>query len=83
MLSRSALKWKSLRMKNSRCPLSFTWIMGTSGYSRQNRFTYVYMWDTDLCASGVTQTMTDVAWISYVVTILRSLMLLPPMNTRL
>lgn len=82
MLSRSALKWKSLCMKNSRCPLSFTWIMGTSGYSRQNGFKYVYMWDTDLCASSVTQTMTDIASISYFVTILRTLILLPPMNTR-
>lgn len=61
MLSRSALKWKSLCMKNSRCSLSFTWIMGTSGYRRQNHFTYVYMWDTDLCAFGVIQTMTGIA----------------------
>lgn len=44
MLSRSALKWKSLCMKNSRCRLSFTWIMGTSGYSRQNHFTYIYIY---------------------------------------
>lgn len=81
MLSRSALKWKSLCMKNSRCPLSFKWIMGTSGYSRQNHFTYVYMWDTDLCAFSVIQTVTDIAWISYFVTILRTLIHLPLMNT--